>query len=105
MLACFAGGHLPNSVEKLEKLFLSSADQRSVFKEIVNIAFFESGVVSSWSVPTMRSKGHNFLEGISTRFCNCLAKNLMRSMRAEESSKVSRKINKIEKIKVLGLAF
>ena len=43
------------SVEELKKRFLSSADQRSVFKEIVNIAFFESGVVSPWSVPTART--------------------------------------------------
>ena len=57
-------------VEKLKKRFLSSADQRSVFKEIVNIAFFESGVLSPWSVPTMCSKGHNLLEGISARFFN-----------------------------------
>ena len=83
------------SVEKLKKQFLSSADQQSVFKEIVNIAFFESGVVSPWSVPTMCSKGHNLFEGIFARFFNCMAKNLMRSMRAEESSRVSRKINKI----------
>ena len=83
------------SVEKLKKRFLSSVDQRSVFKEIVNIAFFENGVVSPWSVPTMCSKGHNLLEGISARFFNCMAKNLMRSMRAEKSSRVSRKINKI----------
>ena len=34
------------SVEKLKKRFLSSDDQQSVFKEIVNITFFESGVVS-----------------------------------------------------------
>ena len=34
------------SVEKLKKRFLSSAEQQSVFKEIVKIAFFESGVVS-----------------------------------------------------------
>ena len=74
------------SVEKLKKRFLSSADQQSVFKEMVNIAFFESGVVSPWSVPTMCSKGHNLLEGISTRFYNCMAKNVKRSMRAEESS-------------------
>ena len=83
------------SVEKLKKRFLSSVYQRSVFKEIVNIAFFESGVVSPWSVPTMCSKGHNLLEGISARFFNCMAKNLMRSMRGEDSSRVSRKINKI----------
>ena len=83
------------SVEKLKKRLLSSVDQRSVFKEIVNIAFFESGVVSPWSVPTMCSKGHDLLEGISARFFNCMAKNLMRSMRAEESSRVSRKISKI----------
>ena len=83
------------SVEKLKKRFLSSVDQRSVFKEIVNIAFFESGVVSPWSVPIMCSKGHNLLEGISARFFNCMAKNLIRSMRAEESSRASRKINKI----------
>ena len=89
------GGFAKLSVEKLKKRFLSSVDQRSVFKEIVNIAFFESGVVSFWSVPTMCSKGHNLLEGISARFFNCMAKNLMRSMRAEESSRVSRKINKI----------
>ena len=56
------------SVEKLKKRFLSSVDQRSVFKEIVNIAFFESGVVSPWSVPTMSSKEYNVLEGISARF-------------------------------------
>ena len=57
------------SFEKLKKRFLSSVDQRSVFKEIVNIAFFESGVVSSpGSVPTMCSKEHNLLEGISARF-------------------------------------
>ena len=93
------------SVKKLKKRFLSSVDQRSVFKEIVNIAFFESGVVPPRSVPTMCSKSHNLLEGISARFFNWL-KNLMRNMRAEESSRVSRKINKIaKKIKVLGLAF
>ena len=56
------------SVEKLKKRFLSSVDQQSVFKEIVNIAFFESGVVSPWSVPTMCSKGHNLFEGIFARF-------------------------------------
>ena len=85
---------------------MSSVDQRSVFKEIVNNAFFESGVVSPWSVPTMCSKGYNLFEGISARFFNCMAKNLRRSMRAEESSRVSRKINKITgKNKVLGLAF
>ena len=83
------------SVEKLKKRFLSSADQQSVFKEIVNIAFFESGTVSPWSVPTMFSKGHNLLEGVSARFFNCMAKTLMRSMRAEKSSRVFRKINKI----------
>ena len=79
------------SVEKLKKRLLGSVDQRSVFKEIVNNAFFESGVVSPWSVPAMCSKGYNLLEGISARFYNCMAKNLMRSMRAEESSRVSRK--------------
>ena len=69
MLACFAGGAFAElSVEKLKKRFMSSVDQRSVFKEIVNIAFFESGVVSPCSVPTMCSKGHNLLEGISARF-------------------------------------
>ena len=50
MLACFGGAFAELSVEKLKKRFLSSVDQRSVFKEIVNIAFFESGVVSPWSV-------------------------------------------------------
>ena len=57
------GAFAEPSVEKLKKRFLSSADQRSVFKEIENIAFFESGVVSPWSVPTMCSKGHNLLRG------------------------------------------
>ena len=70
------------SVENLKKRFLSSVDQRSVFKEIVNNAFFESGVVSPWSVPTMCSKEYYLLKGISARFFNCMAKNLMRSMRA-----------------------
>ena len=83
------------SVEKLKKRFLSSADQRSVFKEIVNIAIFESRVVSPWSVSTMCSKGHNLLESVSERPFNCMTKNLMRSMCAEESSRVSKKINKI----------
>ena len=93
MLACFAGKAFAElSVKKLKKRFLSSADQRSVFKEIVNIAFFESGVVSPWSVSTMCSKGHNLLEGISTRFFNYMAENLMRSMRAEESSRVPEKL-------------
>ena len=62
------------SVEKLKKRFLSSVNQRSVFKEIVNIAFFESRVVFPWFVPTMCSKGHNLLEGISTRFLTALLK-------------------------------
>ena len=39
------GAFAEPSVEKLKKRFLSSVDQRSVFKEIVNIAFCESGVV------------------------------------------------------------
>ena len=81
--------------EKLKKRFLSSVGQRSVFKEIVNIAFFESRVVSPWSIPTMCSKGHNLLEGISARFFNCMAKNLIRSMRTEESSRASQKINRV----------
>ena len=64
------GAFAEPSVEKLKNRFLSSADQRSVFKEVENIAFFESGVVSPWSVPTMCSKGHNLLEGVSARFFN-----------------------------------
>ena len=43
MLACFAGGAFAElSVEKLKKRFLSGVDQRSVFKEIVNIAFLKA---------------------------------------------------------------
>ena len=93
-LLCW-GAFAELSVERLKKRFMSSADQRSVFKEIVNIAFFKSGTVSPWSAPTICSKGHNLLEGKCARFFNCMATNLMRSMCAEESSRISRKINKI----------
>ena len=82
------------SVGILKKRFLNSADQRSVFKEIVNIAFFESCVVSPWSVSTMCSKGHNLIEGIFARFFNCKAKHLMRIMRVEKSNRASQKAGK-----------
>ena len=43
----------------------------------------------------MCNKGHNILEGISTRFFNCMAKNFLREMNELADTKAVKKIRKM----------
>ena len=59
------------------------------------MAFYEKKIISSWSVSVMCNKGHNILEGISTRFFNCMAKNFLREMNELADTKAVKKIRKM----------
>ena len=81
------------SRNEVRQQFLSSLNQRRVFQEIINVIFYEN--CTDFDFSTMCAKGHNVLEGISSRFFNCMMKNFMRNMCEEDSRKSSRKIRKL----------
>ena len=57
----------------LKKSFLSAKNQQEIFKEIINISYFNDDV-AFWSLPALCSNGHNIVEEVSMRFYNCLCK-------------------------------
>ena len=82
------------SSEKLRQDFLSATNQRGVFVNIVLMAFYEQAIVPPWSVAVVCEKGHNILEGISSRYFNCMCKNLIRQINSLQISKEVRKLRK-----------
>ena len=83
------------STESLLQNFLNTPNQRDLFKKIITKAFYESVVISSWSVAVMCEAGHNKLEGISIRFFNTMCKNLLMQISKSKPPSIARKIRKL----------
>ena len=81
--------------DSLQQRFYRRITKEKFFSEIVSLAFYENTVVSSWSMPAMCDEGHNILKGITTRFYNCMFKNMMRQLNDTEAVKASGKIRKL----------
>ena len=78
----------------LKKSFLSAENQQEIFKEIVNISYFNDDVAFR-SIPALCSNGHNIVEGVSIRFYNCMCKNLIRQLTEKGRGGTSAKIKKL----------
>ena len=78
----------------LKKSFLSAENQQEIFKEIVNISYFNDDVAFR-SLPVLCSNGHNIVEGVSIRFYNCMCKNLIRQLTEKGRRGTSAKIRKL----------
>ena len=78
----------------LKKSFLSAENQQEIFKEIVNISYFNDDVAFR-SLPVLCSNGHNIVEGVSIRFYNCMCKNLICQLTEKGRRGTSAKIRKL----------
>ena len=83
------------STTALKHQFLLSDYQREVFKEIVNISFFDGRSIPPWTVASRCNNGHALVEGIATPFFNCMSKNLVRDLSSVKNNRVARKIRKL----------
>ena len=72
--------------------FLNTANQRDLFTEIVFITFYESVVISPWSVTVMCAAEHIILEGISIRFFDTMCKNLLLRINKSKPTSTARKV-------------
>ena len=88
------------SQNDLKKSFLNGLRQREVFTQIVNITFYDGTLILQWCVPALCRNGHNLLQRVSTRFYNCMCKNLVRDLSERENSRSTRKIQKLSGKKV-----
>ena len=77
----------------LKKSFLSAENQQ-IFKEIVNISYFNDDVTFR-SLPALCSNGHIIVEGVSIRFYNCMCKILIRQLTEKGRRGISAKIRKL----------
>ena len=78
----------------LKKSFLSAKNQQEIFKEIINISYFNDDVAFR-SLSALCSNGKNIVERVSIRFYNCLCKNLIRQLTEKERRGTSAKIRKL----------
>ena len=78
----------------LKKSFSSAENQQEIFKEIINISYFNDDVAFR-SLPALCSNGHNIVEGVSIRFYNCMCKNLICQLTEKGRRGISAKIRKL----------
>ena len=81
--------------ETLRENFLNLSNHRGVFIELVSISFYESEIISPWSISILCEKAHNILKGISIRFFNTMSKNILRQVNDQQPSTTQRKIRKL----------
>ena len=79
----------------LKQKFMSSDNHREVFKEIVNLAFYDGCLLSHWAVSSMCTNGHAIIEGSALRFFNCMCKNVVRDLSERDSHRNETKIKKL----------
>ena len=77
----------------LKKSFLSAENQQEIFKEIINISYFNDDVAFQ-SLLALCSNGHNIV-GVSICFYNCMCKNLICQLTEKGGRGTSAKIKKL----------
>ena len=78
----------------LKKSFLSAENQQEIFKEIINISYFNDDVAFR-SLPALCSNGHNIVEGVLIRFYNCMCKILICQLTEKGRRSTSAKIRQL----------
>ncbi len=85
----------------LKDYFLSSPRQKSVFVQLVKRLLADDEQLCEIAVKTSCESGHNFGDGLTSTFFNCMAKNLVRNLAEKEiqKEKEKRQKRKAEKMK------